>query len=231
MTAADQTKIKTAKSEGKTMTKNKNALKYNSFLEENAKIELELRTVQARKEELRKEQSDLIVGKLKHLQYIGEVVFRKYFPDYHAVGAQKGREILGELGWIFDSIQLKEAYLDSIVLSQVKWVYGSSIHNTQSRWEEEGTVTVSRSFLHMSDRDFAKLIRTRIKKWKQVQRDRELILHVDELRKAEAEAKRATKRLEELQKAQEKRYADADEKRAAQQARRERYEASKAVAN
>lgn len=213
------------------MTKNKNALKYNSFLEENAKIELELRTVQARKEELRKEQSELIVGKLKHLQHIGQVVFRKYFPDYHAVGAQKGREILGELGWIFDSIQLKEAYLDSIVLSQVKWVYGSSIHNTQSRWEEEGTVTVSRSFLHMSDRDFAKLIRTRIKKWKQVQRDRELILHVDELKKAEAEAKRATKRLEELQKAQEKRYADADEKRAAQQARRERYEASKAAAN
>ncbi len=231
MTAADQTEPKTAKSEGKTMTKNKKALKYNSFLEETAKIELELQTVQARKEELQKEQSELIVGKLKHLQHIGQVVFRKYFPDYHAVNAQKGREILGEFGWIFDTVGLKSAGLDSIILSKLKWVYGSSIQSTPSHWEEEGTVAIARSFLHMSDRDFAKLIRTQIKRWKQVQRDRELIQMEDELKEAEAEAKRAAQRLEELQRAQDKRYADADEKRAAQQARRDRYEASKAAAS
>lgn len=231
MTTADQTKAQTAKSEGKTMTTNKKILKYNELLETSATVELEIRSLQAKKEEIRKEQSELILKRIQNLQHIGTTVFRKYFPDYHAVSSEKGREILGELGWVFDTIQLKEVGFDSITLSKVKWTYRSSGLNGQSGWEEEGTVLIGRSFLHMSDRDFAKSIRAKIKKWKRAQRDREVILRVEELKKAEAEAKRATKKLEELQKARDKRYADAEEKSAAQQARRDRYEASKANAS
>lgn len=226
MTAADQTETQTAKSEGKTMTKNKKFLKYNELLESNAKLKLELQSVQARQEELRKEQSELILDKLKSFQHIGRAVFRKYFPDYHAVSADRGKDILGAEGWIFDTIQFKEADLKRITLSKMKYHYGK-----ESGWKEESTLTVPRELLHMSDRDFAKRIRTKIKSWKRAQRDREVILHVDELQKAEAEAKRATKKLEELQKARDKRYADAAEKAAAKQARRERYEASQAVAS
>lgn len=231
MTTADQTQTKTqtAKSEGKTMTTNKKILKYNGLLEINAKLELELRSIQARKEEARKEQSELILPRIKHLQHIGQVVFRKYFPDYHAVSAEKGKDILGAEGWIFDTIQFKEADLDEIILSQVKWVYKNGGLNSQSGWEEEGVIRIPRAYLHMSDRDFAKRIRTKIKRWKRAEKDRDLIIRVDELKKAEAAAKAAVKRLEAIQAEAAKLQETAAEKAAAKQVRLERYEASKAA--
>lgn len=233
MTTADQTKTETqtAKSEGKTMTTNKKILKYNELLETNAKLELELRSIQARKEEARKEQSELILPRIKHLQHIGQVVFRKYFPDYHAVSAEKGKDILSVEGWIFDTIQFKEADLDEIALSKVKWTYRSNSLNGQSGWEEEGVLRIPRAYLHMSDRDFAKRVRTKIKRWKRAQRDRDLTARVDELKKAEAAAKAAVKKLEAIQAEAAKLQETTAEKAAAKQARLERYEASKAAAS
>lgn len=231
MTTAIQTQTQIAKSEGKTMTINKKILKYNELLETNAKIELELRSIQARKEEARKEQSELILPRIKHLQHIGQVVFRKYFPDYHAVNAEKGKDILGAEGWIFDTIQFKEADLDEITLSKVKYSYRIGGVAGNSGWEEEGIIRISRQYLHMSDRDFAKRIRTKIKRWKQAQRDRDLIARVDELKKAEAAAKAAVKKLEAIQAEAAKLQETEAEKAAAKQARLERYEASKAAAS
>lgn len=213
------------------MTTNKKILKYNELLETSAKLELELRSIQTRREEARKEQSELILPRIKHLQHIGQVVFRKYFPDYRAATVELGKEILGAEGWIFDTIQLKEADLDEITLSKVKYSYRIGGVAGNSGWEEEGVIRIPRAYLHMSDRDFAKRVRTKIKRWKRAQRDRDLTARVDELKKAEAAAKAAVKKLEAIQAEAAKLQETTAEKAAAKQARLERYEASKAAAS
>lgn len=221
MTTADQTKTQTAKSEGKTMTTNKKFLKYNELLERNAKLKLELQSVQARQEELRKEQSELILDKLKSFQHISRAVFRKYFPGPSVMPAEKGQELLGKHGWIFATIQLKEVDLKRITLSKMKYHYGK-----ESGWKEESTLTVPRELLHMSDRDFAKLIRTQIQQWKKLRQATEKTQLETELKRAEKEAQSAAQKLEEIQKKLKSKNETEVERQAKREARRAKYEES-----
>jgi len=152
---------------------NKKYIAYNTLYAQGQELKKELRTLQARIEEQQGEQRELVAAKVQNLAGIGQRVFRKCVPDYYAVPDHKAKEILGELGWIYSLGKFQELNGYS-----VKFENGS----------------VERKYLHMSDRDFAKLIRQKVRAWKDAQNA--------EKQKAEvAEAEAARKAVEKAQQA------------------------------
>jgi len=154
-------------------TNNKTVIAYNSLFEAEGELQKELRAVQARIDEKHDEQRALVEERIKTLAGIGQRVFRKCVPDYYAVPNSKAKEILGELSWIYS-------------LGKFVKLNGYSI-------QFEGG-SVPREFLHMSDRDFAKLIRQKVRAWKDAQKaeaQKAEVSKADDARRALEQAQRA----------------------------------------
>lgn len=149
------------------MTTNKNYNKYNALVEKTRELKAQQRALEI-------EQNELVLTKIKSLQEIGRSVFRKCCPGQRA----EAESILGNLSWIFDELKIKELTDYSITAAKV------SYRSRDWTLEEVGTVELKRVYLHMSDRDFAKLVRQKIRSWKELQR-------AEDERKAEAELKAA----------------------------------------
>jgi len=167
---------------------NKTVVAYNALFEAEAELQKELREIQARIDGTRDEQRELVEKRIRNLAEIGQRVFRKCIPDYYAVPNHKAKEILGELGWIYG-------------LGKFVKLNGHSI-------QFEGGSMV-REFLHMSDRDFAKLIRQKVRVWKDAQKAERIQAEAKSLesaRKAVEEAQRvllkAEKAAEEIEAAE-----------------------------
>lgn len=150
-------------------TNNKTYIAYNELLED----ERELQEAMARIEAKREEQRELVERKIRNLAEIGQRVFRKCVPDYYAVPNHKAKEILGDLGWIYSLGKFV-----SLNKYSIKFEGGS----------------VPREFLHMSDRDFAKLIRQKVRAWKNAQKKEQKqakLAKADAARKAVEDAQQA----------------------------------------
>lgn len=150
-------------------TNNKTYIAYNELLED----ERELQEAMARIEAKREEQRELVERKIRNLAEIGQRVFRKCVPDYYAVPNHKAKEILGDLGWIYSLGKFV-----SLNKYSIKFEGGS----------------VPREFLHMSDRDFAKLIRQKVRAWKDAQKKEQKqakLAKADAARKAVEDAQQA----------------------------------------
>lgn len=157
---------------------NKTVIAYNALFEAEGELQKELRAIQARIDGTRDEQRELVEKKIRNLTEIGQRVFRKCLPDYYAVPNSKAKEILGEFGWIYS-------------LGKFVKLNGNSIQF------ENGSV--AREFLHMSDRDFAKLIRQKVRVWKDAQkaeRAKTEAKSLENARKAVEEAQRVLQKAE-----------------------------------
>ena len=101
----------------------------------------------------RQAQSDLVMAKIRSFQAIGQSVYTKCTSGSSAD--------LGSLSWINYSLQLKELSASTITLTATSRYGGNS---------NPHEVRLNRELLHISDRDFAKLVRTQIRSYKDEQR-------------------------------------------------------------
>lgn len=165
--------------------KNKKFLKYNAIRDESKALQQQVAAN-------RRAQSDLVMDKIRSLQAIGQSVYTK---------CTSGSTVpLGEYGWVFQNLQLKELGATNITF------YVLQINRGYWVTDEEKTLTLDRDFLHMSDRDFAKLIRSKINAWKFAQRaeaqsklDDEIIAAQKEVQAAQLAAEKAERKVEEIQ--------------------------------
>lgn len=150
--------------EGTQMTTNTTAETITTVTEKNSKFQKynsirdEAKSLQEQIAANRKAQEDLVLAKIKTLQSIGRSVYGKCTSGSYAD--------LGKYSWIDSRLQLKDLGAAQITLAEVKSVWKDGKYVL----EETGEIHLSRAFLHISDRAFAKLIRTQIRSWKDAQK-------------------------------------------------------------
>lgn len=118
----------------------------------------EQRKLEEALKEYKNEQRKVIEPRIVSLQQVGRSVFRKCMSnqDY-----DKAMEILGDLYWVTCSVTFESCTRTGFTFSAHNW--------RNSSFDE---VQISNRYTSMSDRDFAKIIRTRCRQWKQNQRDK-----------------------------------------------------------
>jgi len=176
---------------------NKKFQKYDALREESKALEVQIAAN-------RKAQSDLVMDKIRSFQTIGQSVYTKCTSGSYAD--------LGSLSWINHSLQLKELSASTITLTATSRYGHSNPHE----------VRLNRQLLHISDRDFAKLVRAQIRSYKDEQRVEKvespniaLKNAQSNLQSAKAAAELAEKKLKEVE-------AKAAEEAATREARAER---------
>ena len=176
---------------------NKKFQKYDALRKESKVLEEQVAANQ-------KAQSDLVMDKIRSFQAIGSSVYTKCTSGSYAD--------LGSLNWINYSLQFKELSASTITLTATNRYGSSNPHE----------VRLNRQILHISDRDFAKLVRAQIRSYKDSQKVEEiespniaLKNAQSNLQSAKAAAELAEKKLKEVE-------AKAAEELAVREARAER---------
>lgn len=145
----------------------------------------EQRKLEEALKEYKNEQRKVIEPRIVALQQVGRSVFNKCMSNQDH---DKAMEILGDLYWVTCSVTFE---------SCTRTGFTFSAHNWRNRSVDE--VQISNRYMSMSDRDFAKIIRTRCHQWKQNQRDkaeRELTIRINEQKRALSETQKEIEQLE-----------------------------------
>lgn len=192
------------------MKTNKKYQKYNQLNLDSKELQQKLATVHA-------EQEALVMPRIKELQSIGRSVAEKCHPELmtYLDIAQKAA-ILKDHSWIYDSFRFKRLDNHSIILSKG---FNSYVSYGKYEWKESEEISISRSYLHMSDREFAKLIRQRVWSWKNAEKRKAQKEVEKELQDARRAASKAEARLQHLEAKQSEESARLEAKRSRSYAR------------
>ncbi len=177
-------------------TKNKTSIRYEELRNGQLALQEEKRVLDARLKESRDEQNKFVKDRLDRISEIARSVAKKCLSDRYYTSART--EALGDLNWITADIQLKSLGVNSIELSRGKRSY--DFRTREYSFTESSTFTLSRSILHLSDRDVAKMVRAQIRSWKDEQRAKAAEAQTAGLRDAQEKLEAAQKQIAALEK-------------------------------
>lgn len=177
-------------------TKNKTHIRYEELRNGQLALQEEQKALRARLKEAEAESSKFIKERLDRISEIGRSVAKKCLSDRYYTSARS--QALGDLNWITEDIQLKSLGVNSIELSRGKRSY--DFRTREYSFTESNTFTLSRSILHLSDRDVAKMVRAQIRSWKDEQRAKAAEAQTAGLKDAQEKLAAAQKQIAALEK-------------------------------
>ena len=177
-------------------TKNKTRIRYEELRNGQLALQEEQKALSARLKEAKEESSKFIKDRLDRISEIGRSVAKKCLSDRYYTSART--QALGDLNWITEAIQLKSLGVNHIELSRGKRSY--DFRTREYSFTESSTFTLSRSILHLSDRDVAKMVRAQIRAWKDEQRAKAAEAQTAGLKDAQEKLAAAQKQIAALEK-------------------------------